>query len=61
MTTTTVEPVTVFDCAWCEDTVTKVPVRDAIEVSWVGLHKARAWCSQDCLDNHSEAAHEGRA
>lgn len=56
---TATEQIMVFDCDHCGRTVTKRPVRDEMEVHFVGLDKARAWCSEDCHEAAAERQHVG--
>lgn len=53
------EPVTVFDCAECGQTVTRVPVRDDGQVWWLGLDNAESWCSETCRETTAQRHAEG--
>jgi hypothetical protein len=44
-----------LECAYCERTFATPPVRDEIEVFWLG-DQAKVWCSEDCRDSYAERA-----
>lgn len=49
-----------FECAHCGHLVTREPVRDDLEVRYVGAEHARAWCSLECRESDAEAYWLGR-
>lgn len=41
---------TIYECVECFDVRSGIPVVDETEVFYIGVEKARTWCSNACYD-----------